>query len=58
MAKHSATPGPPEERRGPAASSEVRWVLVDQLNDLNIHESIRLRIAHGLDGTRTQPCID
>src|SRR5690606_28111578 len=43
--------------RTSSESSEVRWVPVDQLDNLNIHESIRLRIAHGLDESRTQPYI-
>lgn len=29
-------------------SSEVRWVAPDQLNELRVHPSIRLRIDHGL----------
>ncbi|GAB3589399.1 NUDIX domain-containing protein [Angustibacter peucedani] len=29
---------------------ELRWVAVDELDHLNIHPSIRLRIDHGLSG--------
>jgi len=29
-------------------SSEVRWVAPDQLDELRVHPSIRLRIDHGL----------
>lgn len=35
-------------------SSEVRWVERDQLVDLNIHPSIKLRIDHGFSG-QTEP---
>jgi ADP-ribose pyrophosphatase YjhB (NUDIX family) len=35
-------------------SSEVRWVERDQLDDLNIHPSIRLRIDHGFSD-RAEP---
>ncbi|MCP2164424.1 NUDIX hydrolase [Goodfellowiella coeruleoviolacea] len=35
-------------------SSEVDWVEPDQLAELDIHPSIRLRIQHGLED-RTQP---
>jgi ADP-ribose pyrophosphatase YjhB (NUDIX family) len=38
-------------------TSEVEFVPVDKLDDLNIHESMRLRIAHGLDTTRTAPYV-
>lgn len=35
-------------------SSEVRWVERDQLGDLDVHPSIRLRIEHGF-ADRTEP---
>jgi ADP-ribose pyrophosphatase YjhB (NUDIX family) len=35
-------------------SSEVRWVERDQLDELSIHPSIRLRIDHGFSG-QTEP---
>jgi ADP-ribose pyrophosphatase YjhB (NUDIX family) len=35
-------------------SSEVLWIARDDLDALNIHPSIRLRIKHGYDG-REQP---
>jgi ADP-ribose pyrophosphatase YjhB (NUDIX family) len=35
-------------------SSEVLWVDPTQLDDLNIHQSIRLRIEHGYQN-RTEP---
>lgn len=35
-------------------SSEVLWVDPDYVTDLNVHPSIRLRIAHGLEH-RAQP---
>jgi ADP-ribose pyrophosphatase YjhB (NUDIX family) len=38
-------------------TSEVEFVPVDKLDDLNIHESMRLRITHGLDTTRPAPYI-
>ena len=31
-----------------AESPNVRWVRVDELDDLPIHPSVRLRIGHGL----------
>jgi len=38
-------------------SSEVVWQPLDQLDALNIHSSIRLRITHMLDSSRTQPWL-
>jgi 8-oxo-dGTP pyrophosphatase MutT (NUDIX family) len=38
-------------------SKEVRWVSIDELDDLEIHPSMRLRIDHGLDPSRTSPHI-
>ena len=40
-----------------AESKEVRWVAPHELDDLNIHPSMRLRITHGLDASRTKPYI-
>ena len=34
-------------------TSEVVYVSVDRLNELNVHPSMRLRIEHGLDTSRT-----
>ncbi|AUY51932.1 NUDIX domain-containing protein [Streptomyces sp. CB01881] len=38
-------------------SKEVRWVPPADLDALDIHPSMRLRIAHGLDVERGQPYI-
>jgi ADP-ribose pyrophosphatase YjhB (NUDIX family) len=38
-------------------TSEVEFVPVDKLDALNIHESMRLRITHGLDTTRSAPYV-
>ena len=38
-------------------TSEVEFVPVEKLDDLNIHESMRLRITHGLDTTRPRPYV-
>jgi 8-oxo-dGTP pyrophosphatase MutT (NUDIX family) len=43
--------------RTSAESKEVRWVRPDELDTLNIHPSMRLRINHGLDASRTKPYI-
>jgi 8-oxo-dGTP pyrophosphatase MutT (NUDIX family) len=43
--------------RTSAESKEVRWVSPDELDHLNIHPSMRLRISHGLDPSRTKPYI-
>ncbi|MGW8328077.1 NUDIX hydrolase [Streptomyces sp. NPDC055897] len=43
--------------RTSSESKEVRWVDPADLDDLNIHPSMRLRIRHGLDGSRRQPYI-
>ena len=34
-------------------TSEVLYVSVDRLDELNVHPSMRLRIEHGLDASRT-----
>ena len=33
-----------------AETPELRWVSSDELDDLEVHPSIRLRIEHGLNG--------
>jgi ADP-ribose pyrophosphatase YjhB (NUDIX family) len=38
-------------------TSEVAFVPVDQMDTLNIHPSMRLRINHGLDANRTEPYV-
>ncbi|MFD3578019.1 NUDIX hydrolase [Streptomyces sp. NPDC058644] len=38
-------------------SKEVRWVSPANLDALDIHPSMRLRITHGLDDSRTAPYI-
>ena len=38
-------------------SSEVVWHQVDQLDELDIHPSMRLRIAHAVDTDRRQPYL-
>ena len=43
--------------RTSAESREVRWVAPGELDTLDIHPSMRLRITHGLDATRTRPYI-
>ncbi|MQY15005.1 RNA pyrophosphohydrolase [Streptomyces sp. RB5] len=45
------------ELRTSAESKEVRWVSPADLDKLNVHPSIRLRIEHGLDESRTEPYI-
>ncbi|MGK5627318.1 NUDIX domain-containing protein [Streptomyces sp. URMC 123] len=43
--------------RTSSESKEVRWVPPADLEKLDIHPSMRLRIAHGLDESRTAPYI-
>ncbi|MFI1334350.1 NUDIX hydrolase [Streptomyces sp. NPDC020845] len=43
--------------RTSSESKEVRWVSPADLDKLDIHPSMRLRITHGLDGSRTAPYI-
>ncbi|WP_042383951.1 NUDIX domain-containing protein [Streptacidiphilus melanogenes] len=43
--------------RTSSESKEVRWVAPADLDALDIHPSMRLRIAHGLSGERTEPYI-
>ncbi|ARZ67244.1 NUDIX hydrolase [Streptomyces albireticuli] len=43
--------------RTSSESKEVRWVSLSDLDKLDIHPSMRLRITHGLDASRTTPYI-
>lgn len=43
--------------RTSSESKEVRWVDPADLDDLDIHPSMRLRIRHGLDESRSEPYI-
>ncbi|MBT2382086.1 NUDIX hydrolase [Streptomyces sp. ISL-11] len=43
--------------RTSSESKEVRWVSPADLDKLDIHPSMRLRIAHGLDESRGAPYI-
>lgn len=43
--------------RTSSESKEVRWVNPADLDDLDIHPSMRLRIRHGLDGSRREPYL-
>ncbi|MGW2416428.1 NUDIX hydrolase [Streptomyces tubercidicus] len=43
--------------RTSSESKEVRWVSPTDLERLDIHPSMRLRITHGLDDSRTAPYI-
>ncbi|MFJ6696495.1 NUDIX hydrolase [Streptomyces sp. NPDC091272] len=43
--------------RTSSESKEVRWIDPADLDDLDIHPSMRLRIQHGLDDSRQSPYI-
>ncbi|MFI5986376.1 NUDIX hydrolase [Streptomyces sp. NPDC051555] len=43
--------------RTSSESKEVRWFSPADLDKLEIHPSMRLRITHGLDRTRSRPYI-
>ncbi|MFB7255729.1 NUDIX hydrolase [Streptomyces nojiriensis] len=43
--------------RTSSESKEVRWVAPADLGKLDIHPSMRLRITHGLDASRSTPYI-
>ena len=43
--------------RTSSESKEVRWVYPADLDSLNIHPSMMMRIRHGLDTSRTEPYI-
>ncbi|MGW2188564.1 NUDIX hydrolase [Streptomyces sp. NPDC001719] len=45
------------ELRTSSESKEVRWVSPSELDDLDIHPSMRLRIEHGMDKNRAAPYI-
>ncbi|MCD9593282.1 NUDIX hydrolase [Streptomyces sp. 8ZJF_21] len=45
------------ELRTSSESKEVRWVSPTDLDDLDIHPSMRLRIRHGLDASRNEPYL-
>lgn len=45
------------EQRTSSESSEVVWQPTDQLGELTIHPTNRLRIDHALDGGRTEPWL-
>lgn len=45
------------ELRSSSESKEARWVPVDQLDGLSIHPSMRLRIEHGVQPSRTRPYV-
>lgn len=38
-------------------TKDVRWVPLEELDVLNIHPSMRLRIDHALDPSRTEPYL-
>ncbi|TDC94026.1 NUDIX domain-containing protein [Saccharopolyspora aridisoli] len=46
-----------QPREDGSETKEVRWVAPADLDRLNIHTSMRLRIDHALDETRTQPYL-
>lgn len=46
-----------QPREDGSETKEVRWVTPTDLDRLNIHTSMRLRIDHALDETRTQPYL-
>ncbi|MER5734343.1 NUDIX domain-containing protein [Streptomyces sp. NPDC002262] len=43
--------------RTSSESKEVRWVNPADLDDLDIHPSMKLRIRHGLDESRREPYL-
>jgi 8-oxo-dGTP pyrophosphatase MutT (NUDIX family) len=45
------------ELRTSSESKQVRWVAPADLDALDIHPSMMLRIQHGLDATRQEPYI-
>ncbi|MDT0270040.1 NUDIX domain-containing protein [Streptomyces sp. DSM 44915] len=45
------------ELRTSAETTEVRWVTPSDLRDYDIHPTMRLRIEHALDESRTSPYI-
>lgn len=45
------------ELRESSESKEVRWVPADDVGLLNINQSMRLRIKHGLEPSRSRPYL-
>ncbi len=45
------------ELRPSSESRQVEWIPPDRLDDLDINPSMRFRIDHGLDATRTGPYL-
>jgi len=43
--------------RESSESKEVRWVPANDVGLLNIHQSMRLRIQHGLEPSRSRPYL-
>ncbi|PKW14146.1 NUDIX domain-containing protein [Saccharopolyspora spinosa] len=46
-----------QPREDGSETKEVRWVSPADLDQLNIHPSMRLRIDHALDDSRTEPYL-
>lgn len=46
-----------EPREDGTETKAVRWVAPEELDALNIHPSMRLRIDHALDPSRTSPYL-
>ncbi|MGW5744576.1 NUDIX hydrolase [Amycolatopsis sp. NPDC003861] len=46
-----------QPREDGTETKAVRWVDPSELERLNIHPSMRLRIAHAIDCTRTEPYL-
>ena len=46
-----------QPREDGSETKAVRWVAPTDLDRLNIHTSMRLRIDHALDGSRTKPYL-
>jgi len=46
-----------EPREDGTETKAVRWVAPEELDALNIHPSMRLRIEHALDASRTAPYL-
>ncbi|WP_049574976.1 NUDIX hydrolase [Streptomyces sp. SBT349] len=45
------------EIRTSSETTEVRWIDPADLSNLDVHPTMRLRIQHAMDGTRTAPYI-
>lgn len=46
-----------EVREDGVETKEVRWVEPGEVPSLNVHPSMRMRISHALDGSRTEPYL-